>query len=148
MLQKRVLEQGKWTLVDYQTTWKYGYDFMLDALQVILDNDITKPESFSVNETLKGAAKECLADLKNHTDDVRKCESLQEDQEVMVLGGFSEEMGTPVQFIFYKGTDAVRVCFPVKEYIEKNGVHIFDHYMNELEIRAYCKDAVRRSKAA
>ena len=39
MLLKGIHEENGWMFADYQATWKYGYDFMLDAAQTVIDMD-------------------------------------------------------------------------------------------------------------
>ena len=33
---------------------------------------------------------------------------------------------------------------PAGEYFKANGEHVFDNYVNSIEIKAYCKDTERR----
>lgn len=36
---KGLKENNGWTVAEYSATWIYGYDFMLDAVQTIIDTD-------------------------------------------------------------------------------------------------------------
>ena len=39
MIFKGLKENNGWMMAEYCATWKYGYDFMLDAAQTVIDTD-------------------------------------------------------------------------------------------------------------
>ena len=40
MIFREKKEDNGWILLEYSTTWRYGYDFLLDAAQIIIDTDM------------------------------------------------------------------------------------------------------------
>ena len=39
MIFRGIKENNGWMTAEYSATWRYGYDFMLDAAQIIIDTD-------------------------------------------------------------------------------------------------------------
>jgi hypothetical protein len=51
MIFQGMKEINDWMMVEYHSTWGYGYDFMLDAAQVIIDSDFKEnTQRFAVAE--------------------------------------------------------------------------------------------------
>jgi hypothetical protein len=146
MIFKGTCEQGEFQVVDYATTWKYGYKFMLDAVQIMINtdfigNDLQRVASGKIN----GEQVEWLEDVKRYGNIVRMTPGLQEEWAVLIVSGVSQTMQVPIQLMFFNQTNAVRVVCPVKKFIEDKGEHVFDNFVNSLEIKAYCEDTRRKT---
>ena len=140
-------EINDWIMVEYHSTWSYGYDFMLDAAQVIIDTDFREnTQRFAVAEIAGSNDNERLTELKAENYIIRNCDTSQREHGVLTISGISDIMECPVQIVFFNQTNIVRVFCPFKKYFELHGEHVFDNYMNSIEIKAYCTDAVRRAK--
>ncbi len=78
---------------------------------------------------------------------LRDCREVKEECGVLTISGLSSLMECPVQISFYNQTSLVKLFCPFKQYFETHGEHVFDNYMNSIEIMAYCKDTERRTLA-
>ena len=135
-----------WIQVDYKATWRYGYDFMLDAVQVIIDTDFQSDvQRLAVAEIAGGNNTEILTEAKLVGMDLRNCAAASKECGALTVAGISNIMECPVQIVFFNQTDRVRLFCPVAEYFEKNGERVFDNYMDSVEIKAYCRDTERRT---
>ncbi|MDE7229894.1 MAG: hypothetical protein K2N56_05375 [Oscillospiraceae bacterium] len=147
-------EDNGWISVDYAGTWRYGYDFMLDAAQVLLGDFGDDLQRFAKAEIAGG-------EFINITDKigkkVRDCEELSKECGVIAVAGISKVMQCPLQVIFYNQTNAVGLDVPVSQMPEDHPArkifderkpgyeHTFDCYMDSVEIKAYCADTERRT---
>ena len=147
MIFQGMKEIGNWMMVEYHSTWGYGYDFMLDAAQVIIDSDFKEnTQRFAVAEIAGAENQERLTELKAENFIIRNCDTSRREHGVLTVSGMSDIMECPIQIVFFNQTNIVRLFCPFKKYFEIHGEHAFDNYMNSIEIKAYCKDAVRKSK--
>ncbi len=139
-------EINDWIMVEYHSTWSYGYDFMLDAAQVIIDTDFKdNTQRFAVAEIAGADDQERITELKAENYIIRDCETSKKEHGVLTISGVSDIMETPVQMVFFNQTNIVRLFCPFKKYFEIHGEHVFDKYMDSIEIKAYCIDAVRNA---
>ncbi len=139
-------EMNDWIMVEYHSTWSYGYDFMLDAAQVIIDTDFKdNTQRFAVAEIAGADDQERITELKAENYIIRDCETSKKEHGVLTISGVSDIMETPVQMVFFNQTNIVRLFCPFKKYFEIHGEHVFDKYMDSVEIKAYCIDAVRNA---
>lgn len=139
-------EINDWIMVEYHSTWSYGYDFMLDAAQVIIDTDFKdNTQRFAVAEIAGADDQERITELKAENYIIRDCETSKKEHGVLTISGVSDIMETPVQMVFFNQTNIVRLFCPFKKYFEIHGEHVFDKYMDSVEIKAYCIDAVRNA---
>lgn len=156
MVFKQFKTEGDWISVDYAATWRYGYDFMLDAAQALLADFGENLQRFATAEIAGGT-------FTNITDKigkkVRECSALKDECGVVAIAGISRVMECPMQITFYNQTNAVGLDIPIaqipkehplrKIYDErKDGYeHTFDCYMDSVEIKAFCADTERRTLA-
>ena len=97
---------------------------------------------------IAGAAdREMIDEVKACRNVLRDCEPILKECGVLTVSGISSIMECPVQFVFYNQTNVVRLFCPFKQYFEKHGEHVFDVYMDSMEIKAYCKDTERSTLA-
>lgn len=148
MLFKRTDAQGDWVRVDYSATWRYGYDFMLDAAQVILDDFMNNVQRVARYESAGKKPQELLESVKAHGGVLAKCGELAEECAAIAVAGISGIMECPIQITFYNQTNVVRLDCPVKKIFDEHGERVFDNYMNSIEIKAYCADTERRTVKA
>lgn len=159
MTLKEFNEENGWVSVDYAATWKYGYDFMLDAAQVILADFGDDLQRFAKAEIAGSELSDILEEVGACGGKLRECEALSKECGVIAVAGYSSVMECPIQIIFYNQTNAVGVDIPISQMPEshparkifderKDGYeHTFDCYMNSIEIKAYCSDTRRRTLA-
>lgn len=143
MILKGIKENNGWMIAEYSSTWYYGYDFMLDAAQVIIDTDFQNNLQRVAVEGTEDVEK--LDEVMACGNVLRDCQSLCEECNALIVAGISKIMECPVQFVFFNQTNFVRLSCPIKQYFEEHGEHVFDNYMNSIEIKAYCKDTERRT---
>lgn len=144
MILHSVRETKGWMIMDYNSTWGYGYEFMLDAVQGIIDTDF-RDQTKKLSTAGAGGA-----DEKNHIAEVREADmrllkvpALKEECSSLVVAGISSIMELPLQIAFFNETNIVRLYCPSKAFVEEHGEHVFDNYMNSIEINGYCTGAKR-----
>lgn len=146
MIFRGLKENNGWMVVDYSATWRYGYDFMLDAAQMIIDTDFqSNLQRVATSEIVGAPDVERIEEVRAHHNILRDCDSVKEECGTLTLAGISRIMECPVQFTFFNQTNVVRLFCPIKQMFEEHGEHVFDNYMNSIEIKAYCKDTERRT---
>ena len=139
--------QGAWTVLDYSTTWKYGYDFMLDAAQELVDSDFKDNiRRLAVSELPGTEEVELVQAVRDNGNILRGCQGLEKEKGVLFVAGVSTVMEIPLQIVFFNQTDHVRVYCPSSKFIVDNGEHVFDNYMNSIEIKAYVRRAERHAE--
>ena len=175
MILKESIEDNGWITVRYAATWGYGFDFMLDAAQVVLADFGEDLQRVAIAEIAGANTDVCAAAAKAQTrtfapkaaggsftditkeimdcgGKLRKCESLEECG-VLAVAGVSGIMECPIQVKFYNQTNTVVLDIPVGQIPDNNPIkneiaenaHLFDNYMNSIEIKAYCADTERRT---
>lgn len=153
MIFKGINEDDGWITVEYAATWGYGFDFMLDAAQVVLREFGEDLQRVAISETADGSPTEIVEEVMDCGGRLRRCESLGEECGMLVIAGISGIMECPIQVSFYNQTNTVILDIPVGQIPDNNptkealaeNAHIFDNYMNSVEIKAYCADTERRT---
>ena len=141
MIFRNFKEENGWVNIEYTATWKFGYDFMLDAAQAIIDTDFVENlQRVAIAEIAGGECIEKTEDVRNVKGVIRDCDDLNKECGVLIVAGISNIMQCPVQFVFFNQTNFVKLMSPAGEYFKANGEHVFDNYVNSIEIKAYCKD--------
>ncbi len=149
MLFRGIKEVNGWTAVEYSATWQYSYEFMLDAAQVIIDTDFRdKLQRVAISKVAGGKELEKLDEVKACSNLLRDCPDVKEENGILTISGISQIMECPIQLVLFNQTNIVRLFCPFKKYFDEHGEHVFDNYINSIEIKAYCRDAERRTKEA
>ena len=146
MLFKEFDKEGDWVCVEYAATWKYGYDFMLDAAQAVLGDLKDNVQRFAKYAHMNTKPLEILEEIKK-LDKIRDCEALKDECGAIAVAGVSGIMECPIQLVFFNQTNVVRLDCPIIKIFDDHGEHVFDNYMNSIEIKAYCADTERRTIA-
>lgn len=145
MIFKEFDNDGDWVCVKYAATWRYGYDFMLDAAQAILDDFKDNVQRVAKYGSIGAKPQELLESVRACGGVLGKCGELAEECSSIAVAGISGIMECPIQIVFYNQTNAVRLDCPVKKIFDEHGERVFDNYMNSVEIKAYCADTERRT---
>ncbi len=146
MLLKNINTNQGWVYADYQATWKYGYDFMLDAAQAVIDTDFKNHlQRVTTGKMAGGEQMEYLEAVRRAGNQLRDCEEVKSEAGMLIISGISTIMDCPIQLMFYNQSNLIRLCTPFKELFEKNGDNIFTTYLSSIEIQAYCKATERRT---
>ncbi len=149
MLLRKIERKNHWFFADYQATWRYGYDFMLDAAQAVIDGDFKDGlERVAIGGTAGGGQTECIDDVYRSGNKLRSCGKLKEEQGVLIIAGESRIMECPVQLMLYNQTDVIRLCIPESfgHIFKKGGDNAFTTYLCSMEIKAYCASAERNTE--
>ena len=140
MIFRNIRTDDGWIIVDYTTTWDYGYDFMLNAAQIIIDDDFRDgTQRIAVSQLVGEQNKEILDKVKLSGMKLRDCAQSEKECGVLTIAGISSIMDCPFQLVFFNQTNRVRLFCPVPEYFKQYGDHVFDNYLNSVEIKAYCR---------
>lgn len=137
--------ENGWVTVFYSGTWNNNWEFMVDAVQNLVTDfgDNLQRVAYSA---LGEKDVEILTEVQSHGGDLRKCPSLQTERSTLLAAGISSIMECPLQVVFVNQSAAIGVDCPVREIFDKRGEHVFDNYLNSIEINAYCAGAVRNAK--
>ena len=127
--------------IEYAATWPYDAAFVLAAAQAILDSDLKDPKNVrritADGREITFLTREAELSLSAVLDG-QACRQLS-------LTGISRVMEVPVTFSFQAGTDRVILESDAAKYFAKYGGHVFDRYMDSIEITACCAIAVARA---
>ncbi len=146
MIFQGIKEMNDWVMVEYHSTWSYGYEFMLDAAQILIDTDFKdKVQRFAVAEISGAEDQERINELKAENYIIRDCDTSKREHGVLTISGMSDVMECPVQVVFFNQTNIVRIFCPFRKYFDIHGDHVFDNYMNSVEIKAYCLAVERKA---
>lgn len=153
MIFKGINEDDGWITMRYSATWVYGFDFMLDAAQVVLRDFGKDLQRVAISEIAGDSPTEIVEEVMDCNGILRKCESLSEECGTLVVAGVSGIMECPIQIKFFNQTHTVALYIPIGQIPDNNPIkneiaenaHIFDNYMNSIEIKAYCADTERRT---
>ncbi|MCM1168104.1 MAG: hypothetical protein NC299_09455 [Lachnospiraceae bacterium] len=152
---KEIKKENGWANIVYAATWRYGYDFMLDAAQMVLADFGKDVDRVVRAEIVGGDLHELTAEVKEHGGKLRECPAFESECSALGAAGVSGVMEFPLQVYFYNQTDVVTLHIPVGQFPEDHPIrkafdaddggfeHIFDHYMDSIEIKAYCAGTER-----
>lgn len=149
MLLKKIEKKNHWIYANYRATWRYGYDFMLDAAQSVIDGDFKEGlERVAIGRIAGDGQTECTDDVRKSGNKLRSCGKLKSEQGVLMIAGESRIMECPVQIMLYNQTDLIRLCIPgsFKHIFKKGGDNAFTTYLCSMEIKGYCAAAVRNAE--
>lgn len=128
--------------IEYASTWRYDTSFVLAAAQAILDSDMRNPEDVR-RITADGSEITFLTrEAGLSLSAVPKAQGCR----ALTLSGISRIMEVPVTFSFQAGTDRVVLESGSLRYFARYGGHVFDRYMDSIEITACCAIAVARAQ--
>lgn len=145
MIFKGINEDNGWIIADYDATWGYGYDFMLEAAQVIIDTDFGENLQQVAVSMIAGARDEVITDEVRKANNVlRDCPKAAEEHGTLGVAGISKTMECPVKIVFFNQTHVVRLFCPNKKLFDEHGERVFDRYMDSVELRAHIALAERR----
>ena len=141
MILKKLYGSNGWKFAEYQTTWPYGWDFMLDAAQQMVDADLLESDAellFGVKD-LAGAPMTDITDEVEDTDyELRECETLQREWGVLMLTGVSPILkNIQIQVEFYNQTGMLRIGTNKPEIFDGDE-NALTTYVCSMEIKAYC----------
>lgn len=148
---KHSKSENGWLSMDYAATWRYGYDFMLDAAQMVLADFGEDLQRAAKAETAGLPFVEILDEVNACGGRLRECKVLKEECGAIAIAGISGVMECPMQLVFYNQTNMVRLDIPFAQIPEEalsqkilDG-HTFECFMDSIEIKAYCADTERRT---
>ncbi|MCH5203924.1 MAG: hypothetical protein J1F03_04195 [Oscillospiraceae bacterium] len=143
-------EEDGWVTVFYTGTWRSSWDFILDAVQNIITDFRGNLQKVAYSDLAAQGAKDVdiLAEVVSHGEKLRECGSLKTERGVLSAAGISAVMECPFQLVFFNQSATVRLDSPLKKFFDEHGEHVFDNYLNSVEIKAYCEGAVRNARNA
>ena len=147
MILRRLYETNGWKYAEYQTTWPYGWDFMLDAVQEIIDIDLLESDAevrFAVREVAGAPMQEITDEVEEAEYDLRDCETLQSEWGVLMITGVSPILkNIQIQVELYNQTGMFRIGTTSAEIFDESE-NALTTYICSMEIKAYCADTERR----
>lgn len=144
MIFRKIEENNGWNTIAYTTTWGYGYDFMIDAVQAMIDVDFKENLDRVAYAEMPGRPEAIVTDaVKKAGGILRDVNEVVEERGMLTVAGRSNVMGVPIQFTLFNQTSVVQVFVP-SSYIDEHGERVLDNYMNSIEIKAYCMDTERQ----
>lgn len=139
--------ENGWIYVEYRTTWEADYDFILDAAQIVINTDFRENLQLIAASKAEGIEyKNVMQELAGCKYQLRNCPETYERNGSILIAGESQLMMCPIQLVFYTDTSMVRLCSPDVDYFKKNGMDVFDNYINSVEIKAHCLKTERELK--
>ncbi|WP_295152309.1 hypothetical protein [uncultured Ruminococcus sp.] len=135
-------------VAEYSATFPYGYDFMLDLAQNVINMDLGEGlQRVAVQKIAADEFNELLDEVKAAGNQLRNCPQVAEENGVLIIAGMSEILHVPIQIALYNQTDIIRIFTTYNDVFKDNGDNALTKYICTMEIRAYCEDAERRVRA-
>ncbi|NDO47603.1 hypothetical protein [Clostridium sp. MD294] len=143
---KGLIENNGWTMAEYNTIWKYGYDFMLAIVQIIIEADLQENSMQIFTAEVIGAK------YIERTQEVIACENvlancsvMKQEYGILRVCGISKLMECPICLDFFNQTNLVKLSCPAKQCFQEKGERAFDIYMDAIEIQAHCLVTKRKA---
>ncbi len=134
-----------WHILDYRSSYPLTPDWILCAGQVLLEQDFRGTlQRFATAENNGDREEEHLPQLQAAGYHLEQVLDLQHAPGVITFSGISQQTHVPIQLTFYTGTRTVRLFTNNSQIFQANDMHVFDHYMDTLEIAACVRDALKR----
>lgn len=138
MIFRGSLNNNGWTTDKYQTTWRYGHDFMLDIAQVIINEDFEQNMIQIFTAEVAGSALiERTQEIESCGNRIRDCQSMKQEYGTLRVCGISKMLECSICLDFFNQTDSVRLSYITEMSVGKQRDD-FDKYMDTIEIKAYC----------
>ncbi len=136
-------KKAPFTNLYYGLTWALGWEQILCMVNAIVKNDFSKGavQSLETYETA-GAKPEDITDEFTGADcDIFETKTALKEAGALAIAGSSYIMETPMRFTFYNQTDRLFVQI----FGDADG-HVFDKYMDSIEISGHIEYALRYAK--
>ena len=128
---------GEWLHYVFQTTWKYGWDFVLEACQVLIDRDLERADRLFYGR-MDERGPDHSEELKAANGQIRATGA---DQEAafLILGGYSRIMQCPLSLQFNNQTDVLMLTTYAQDVPEEawERPDAFTTYVSSIELNAY-----------
>lgn len=137
LMSHQVSPDGIWGHYDYRTTWPYGWDFILEATQFLVDTDIEQVQQLQVG-VLGREEIDILHELAPAGRQVHNTSAAKE-QGFLSVSGINRTMGCPMKILFVNQTAGLRVFAhrPAIPEEARSNPQVFTTYVSSLEIKAY-----------
>ena len=132
-------EENGWVSAGYTTTWRMGYDIMLDMTQVIIDNDFKDSVERLDIDPGRGGYIHCIDELKAHGGVVRDCPTVCQESAAIIVSGHSSIWDCPLQLKMLNQTNQIVLWVPTNDLFYEEGNNVYTTYLNSMEILTYVK---------
>lgn len=128
---------GEWLSYVFQTTWPYGWEFVLEACQVLIDRDLVRADRLFYGR-MDERGPDHSAELEAVNGQIRATGAAQESA-FLILGGYSRLMQCPLSLQFNNQTDVLMLTTYVEEVPEevRERPDAFTTYVSSIELNAY-----------
>lgn len=143
MVYKGMEKQGPFTSLFYELTWPIGWDHILSFLDIIIKTDFSSANgnghvtSISVGFIAGAEPVDETQDLVAHDYEIKNTDFAKNESGFVILAGESSFMHVPMRFTLWNQLDRCLVQVMNDDKIDKEGEHVYDKYLNSIEIRGH-----------
>lgn len=137
LLTHEVGPDGAWGQYDYRMTWPYGWEFVLEATQSLLDTDMEQVQQLQVG-VLGREEIDILHELAPAGRLIHRTSAVTE-RGFLAISGISRTMECPMKVMFVNQTAGLRVFahLPSIPQEARSNPQAFTTYVSSLEIKTY-----------
>ena len=139
---KGIEKEDVFTTIHYDLTWAVGWEQILSFIEVIIKTDFEKGGIQSVEVGMIAGAEsvDVTKDLEEHGNRIRDTEFSKKESGYIVIAGYSSIMRVPMRIAIWNQLDHFMLQLVNDTAIEKFGEHVFDKYVDSIEILETDKD--------
>ncbi len=127
-----------WTMDKYETTWHYGYDFMLNIAKAMISEDFEQNSIQIFTAEVAGSAMiERTQEIASCGNSIQNCQSMKQEYGVLRVCGISRTLECSICLDFFNQSNLVRLSYITAMSVGKQRDD-FDKYMDAIEIKAHC----------
>ena len=133
---KGIEKEDVFTTIHYDLTWAVGWEQILSFIEVIIKTDFEKGGIQSVEVGMIAGAEsvDVTKDLEEHGNRIRDTEFSKKESGYIVIAGYSSIMRIPMRIAIWNQLDHFMLQLVNDTAIEKFGEHVFDKYVDSIEI--------------
>ena len=133
---KGIEKEDVFTTIHYDLTWAVGWEQILSFIEVIIKTDFEKGGIQSVEVGMIAGAEsvDVTKDLEEHGNRIRDTEFSKKESGYIVIAGYYSIMRVPMRIAIWNQLDHFMLQLVNDTAIEKFGEHVFDKYVDSIEI--------------
>ncbi len=138
MILKNIGESNNTTSLYYELTFRISWEQLIGIIHAIMKSDFnSKVNTLLVGEIAGSKGIDKLSELIDADYNIQKSTIAQKEQGWISISGYSKTMETNIQFTLWNQLNRCLVEIENEPYLEKEGDHVYDKYVNSIEVTGF-----------
>ncbi len=138
---KNIEKEENITKIYYELTFPIGWEELICILDAFIKNDFTKNDG-KIYEVLVGFILESAGidktnELLKSNYNINECNFAKEENSWISIAGYSDIIEKNIKITLWNQLDKCLIEIEDESYIEKEGEHIYDKYVDKAEITGF-----------